>query len=74
MSKRKYKKGKQISSIAEFEESSCEFFIWNNATRHRAVLVSLQYRTLKGIINRGFLYEAKKIEEEDVNVHADFLR
>lgn len=73
MSKKKYKKGKQIRSIAEFEQSSCEFFIWNYATRHRAVLVSLQYRTLKGIINHGCLYEAKKIEEEDVNAHANFL-
>ena len=73
MSKRKYKKGKQINSIAEFEQSSCEFFIWNYATRHRSILQSLQYRTLKGIITHGYLYEAKKIEEEDMDAHANKL-
>ena len=71
MSKRKYEKGKQINSIAEFEQSSCEFFIWTYATRHRSILESLQYRTLKGIIIHGYLYEAKKIEEEGVNANAD---
>ena len=73
MSKRKYEKGKRISSIAEFERSTCEFFIWRYATRHRTILESLQYRTLKETINHGCLYEAKKIEEEDVNVHANKL-
>jgi hypothetical protein len=74
MSKRKYKKGKQINSIAEFERSSCEFFIWNYATRHHTVLESLQYRTLKEIIKHGCLYEAKKIDEEEMNANIDKLR
>ena len=65
MSKRKYEKGKQICSVSAFEKSDATFFVWNGSTRHRSVLISLQYRTLKDIIYAGRLYEAQLIGEND---------
>ena len=62
MSKRKYEKGKRICSVSDFEKSDATFFIWNDRTRHRSVLISLQYRTLESIIYAGRLYEAQLIE------------
>ena len=51
MSKPKYKQGKQIGSVADFEKSECLYFkvkFGNKIqTKHRAFLISWQYRTLK---------------------------
>ena len=62
MSKSKYKQGKQICSIADFEKSECLYFkvkFGNKIqTKHRAFLISWQYRTLKMFIDRGWVFEA----------------
>lgn len=64
MSKTKYKQGKQICSISNFDNSSKQWYKWNGKTVHRSVLISLQYRTLLNTIMNGRLYEADLIEDE----------
>ena len=59
MSKARYERGEQIISIAQFEASKSQWFKWRGKTIHRSWLISLQYRTLKGAIDGGHLYEAK---------------
>lgn len=63
MSKAKYKQGKQICSISEFDTCESLWYKWNGKTRHRSVLISLQYRTLLNTIIGGRLYTAEMIEE-----------
>ena len=62
MGKRMYKQGKQICSMADFENSESRFFIVRfgskRCTRHRSFLISWQYRTLSNFIANGWLYEA----------------
>ena len=65
MSKAKYKQGKRISSIAEFDACENTWYKWNGKTAHRSVLISLQYRTLQLTIEGGRLYTAELIESED---------
>ena len=64
MSKPKYKQGKQICSMADFEKSECLYFkvkFGNKIqTKHRAFLISWQYRTLKMFIDRGWVFETVK--------------
>jgi hypothetical protein len=62
--KPKYKQGKRICSISEFDACESTWFKWNGKTSHRSVLISLQYRTLMNTINAGRLYTAELIEEE----------
>jgi len=64
MSKPKYKQGKQIRSISEFESSKCLWYKWRGRTTHRAVLISLQYRTLRDAIKHGVIYTAELCEEQ----------
>jgi hypothetical protein len=63
MSKAKYKQGKQICSISDFDQCEKQWYKWNGKTVHRSVLMSLQYRTLLGVIMCGRLYEADLIED-----------
>lgn len=63
MSKRRYEKGKRICSMAEFEASKADWFIWRDKTTNIGVLISLQYRTLQKFIYMGMIWEAKKKEE-----------
>ena len=65
MSKARYEYGKQIISITQFEASKSQWFKWRGKTTHRSWLISLQYRTLKSIIDSGVLYEAKLKTKED---------
>ena len=65
MSKAKYKQGKQICSIAEFDACESKWYKWNGTTRHRSALMSLQYRTLLNTIMNGRLYVADSIESEE---------
>jgi len=60
----KYEQGDRICSIAQFEASACKWFKWRGQTIHREFLASLQYRTIKGIIDGGLLYEAKLKHKE----------
>lgn len=55
---RKYRKGKKINSVAEYEESKSLFFMIYNKTTHKAWIDSFQYRTLKNLILNGVIYEA----------------
>lgn len=68
MSKPKYKQGKQIHSISEFETCESHWYKWNGKTRHREVLISLQYRTLLNMINSGRLYTAELIDKTESEV------
>ena len=58
---RKYKKGRKIKSVAQYEKSKCTFFIIYNKTTHRAWIDSYQYRTLKNLIINECIYEAEYI-------------
>lgn len=60
---RQYKKGKRIKTVAAFEKSECTFFMIFDKTTHRAWIESWQYRTLKKMVDRGAVFEAKKIQE-----------
>lgn len=64
MSKRKYKIGKRITTMAELEASDHMWFILKPGkeewTRHRSVLESMTYHTLKGFM--GSIYEADRVE------------
>lgn len=68
MAKRKYKRGKPITSMADFENSNCTYFrvyfgCTNPQTKHRGFLISWQYRTLKQFIDRGWVFEAEEITD-----------
>lgn len=66
MTKPKYKQGKQILSISEFDNCKSMFYKWNGKTVHASVLMSLQYRTLESIIECGRLYIAELIEPDEI--------
>lgn len=63
MSKPKYKIGKKIETVAEFEKSACTFFMIGIKTYHRGWLESFQYRVLKNYISSGNVHEADLVEE-----------
>ena len=65
MSKPKYKQGKRICSISEFDTCESLWYKWNGKTRHRATLTSLQYRTLLNTIISGRLYTAELIDKAE---------
>ena len=63
MSKSKYKQGKLINTISEFDQCESLWYKWNGKTTHRSVLMSLQYRTLLNAIIAGRIYTAEREEE-----------
>jgi hypothetical protein len=65
MSKTRYKQGKQICSISEFDTCESLWYKWNGRTKHRSVLISLQYRTLLNTIIGGRLYTAELIDKAE---------
>jgi hypothetical protein len=64
MSKAKYKQGRKIESVADFEKSKCTYFKVHGKSTHRAWIESWQYRVLKNFINAGVIYEAELIDKE----------
>lgn len=62
MSKSKYKQGRRIKTIIEFEKSPAVWFKWHSRTTHRSVLENQQYQALKQFIKSGSIYEAELIE------------
>ena len=64
MSKSKYKKGRIIESISDFDQCESLWYKWNGKTAHRSVLMSLQYRTLMNSIIRGRIFVAERKENE----------
>ena len=65
MSKARYKQGRKINSISEFDSCKSLWYKWNGRTRHRSVLISLQYRTLLNTIISGRLYTAELIDKAE---------
>lgn len=67
MSAKKYKQGKRINTISEFDQSEKMYYIVHFGsevrTRHRAFLISWQYRTLLNFIINGRVYEAEEKEK-----------
>jgi hypothetical protein len=67
---RKYKKGKLIKSLAQYESASkvLTFFMVQGKTTHKAWIESWQYRVLQNMINRGIIYEALPVDfDTEVN-------
>ena len=60
MSKPIYTQGRQIESISDFDQCESHWYKWNGKTTHRAVLISLQYRTLLNSIKAGQIYVAER--------------
>ena len=67
--KAKYKRGRKIASICDFERSPSTFFrVWfggKEKTIHRSFLESWQYHTLYLFIHGGSVYEAIRKEHTD---------
>lgn len=59
----KYKEGERIKTMSEFDQCESLWYKWNGRTKHRSVLMSLQYRTLLESIINGRLYTAERIQE-----------
>lgn len=59
----KYKKGKRIDTISEFDQCESLWYKWHGRTTNRSVLTSLQYRKLWLDIINGYVYTAERIEE-----------
>lgn len=64
---RKYKRGKQITSLDDLDKSDATFFIVlygsKEKTTHAGWLESWQYRALKMAIKSGRIYEAELIDK-----------
>lgn len=70
MGSRKYKQGKRITSLQEFEKSDCSMFEvrfggCDSKLLHRGFLESLQMRTLKTWLYSGRIFETIKVKQEE---------
>jgi len=67
MSKQKYKRGRAIRSIEDFEYCPSEFYIVKfgktEKTTHYSFLISWQYRTLRNFIELRRVFVAERIGE-----------
>lgn len=65
----KYKAGKQIKSVGDFEKSECSYFkvFFGNQlqTKHRGFMESWQYHTLEMFVKSGLVFEAIAIGEDE---------
>ena len=59
MSKRKYRKGDQITSLDELAKQELVYFF--DKITHRGWFMSWQFRSLANYIERGCLYYAERI-------------
>ena len=66
MSKPKYKAGRMIYSINQFENCDSKWFKWNGKTVHRVILENQQYRILKNSIENGYIRVAELIDGKAV--------
>ena len=66
--KAKYKRGRKIESVGDFEKSEARFyrvlFGKDERTKHRGFLESWQYHTLWIFIHKGCVHEADAIETD----------
>ena len=65
----KFKRGKQLLTVSDFDQCESTWYIVyydgiHPRTRHRSVLISLQYRILMNYIRRGAVYEAIETESQ----------
>lgn len=58
--KRKYKRGKQITSLTELSKQ--EFIYFYDKITHRGWFMSWQLRMTQSFIDRGVLYRADRIK------------
>ena len=72
MSKRKYRVGLPVRNMAEFDAYNGNWFIVKYGdtfkTTHRSFLISWQYRTFKRFIDRGRIFIAERIEDNENNL------
>lgn len=64
MAESKYRQGRRIETISDFDNCESLWYKWNGKTTHRSVLISLQYRTLLNAIISGKVYVAERKEGE----------
>lgn len=66
---KKYRPGKRIRSVSDFEKTKCNMFIvfcgMKAYARNRAFLISWQYQYLQKMIYGEHVYEAELITEEE---------
>ena len=66
---RKYKRGKQIKSVGEFEQSKSLWFMVRygveEKTTHLGFLISWPYHLLERVIKAGRIFEAERKDGED---------
>lgn len=60
--KRKYRKGKQITSLDELAKQ--EFIYFHHKITHCGWFMSWQFRLAQRYIDKGWLYYAEKVSEE----------
>lgn len=60
--KRKYRKGKQITSLDELAKQ--EFIYFHHKITHCGWFMSWQFRMTQILLERGVLYYAEKVSEE----------
>ena len=69
--KPKYKRGKRIKSVGDFEKSKSLWYkvLFGNyeRTRHRGFLESWQYHTLDMFIRSGCVFEAEVIDDMTIS-------
>ena len=65
---KKYKRGRQIRSMAELEQNETGMFYVNfgktDKVLHPGFLLSWQYRTLKIAINQGRVFVAERTDDD----------
>lgn len=61
---KKWKQGKKIKSMAQYEKSNATIFIVNGKAYHIGWIESWQYRVLKDAIRNGRVYEAVRRKED----------
>lgn len=62
MYKKKYRKGKQITSLDELSKQ--EFIYFHHKITHCGWFMSWQFRLAKMYIDKGWLYYAEKVVDE----------
>ena len=63
MNKKKYKKGEPITSLDELAKQKYVFMPYG--VRHCGFVQSMQFRFLKGMIDRRRIYKAVLVNEDD---------
>lgn len=69
MSKRKYKKGRQLTTLDEVGEQTWLIidFGHKTITRHIGFVASMQFRVVQNQLLKGMLYAAEPIDKEATN-------